>query len=321
MGTMINNWDRVVITCLPEYYRWNQWIFIQIFKKGLIYQGKALSNWCPSCQTVLANENVVDGKCWRCDSQVEQKQVPQWFIKITKYAERLLWGVEPAVDWPQSVREGQNNWIGKSEGAEIKFKIKNQKLKIDEEKYINVFTTRADTLFGVTALVLAPEHWLINEILNPLRFRGQAKFKIQKDKLEEIKKYVNQAMKKQEQERLEQVKAKTGVDTGLKAIHPLTGEEIPIWVADYVLGWYGEGAVMMVPAHDERDYEFAQKFNLPIKVVILSDKNSKFKIQNSKLQFKIQNEWKNGAFTDYVVLVNYGEFTGLTSKEAIKKNY
>ncbi|MGB9883517.1 MAG: class I tRNA ligase family protein, partial [Microgenomates group bacterium] len=148
MGTMINNWDKVVITCLPQYYRFNQWIFIQMFKKGLIYQGKALSNWCPSCQTVLANENVVEGKCWRCDSQVEQKQVPQWFIKITAYAEKLLWKENPQVDWPQSVREGQNNWIGKSEGAEIEFKIKNSNLKI------KVFTTRVDTLFGVTALVL-----------------------------------------------------------------------------------------------------------------------------------------------------------------------
>ncbi|MFN4213026.1 MAG: leucine--tRNA ligase, partial [Microgenomates group bacterium] len=302
MGSMINNWDKAVITCLPEYYRWNQWIFLQMFKKGLIYKGQALSNWCPSCQTVLANENVVDGKCWRCDAQVEQKKVPQWFIKITAYGQRLIWPQNPAVDWPLSVREGQNNWIGRSEGTEIEFKVKSQKLKIKQDS-IKVFTTRADTLFGVTAIVLAPEHWLVQQIQN-LNLRSQ------NEKLREISNYVNQAKRKQEEERLREAREKTGVDTGLKAVHPLTGEALPIWIADYVLGWYGEGAVMLVPAHDERDYQFAKKYNLPIKNVILP---------LNHVDDGHEKRVAEKPFTDYGILVNSQEFNGLTSKEAIEK--
>lgn len=248
MGTMID-WSHEAITCLPEYYKWNQWIFIKMFERGIAYRGKVLSNWCPVDQTVLANEHVEDGKCWRCGTVVEQKEVEQWFLKITEYADELLWDYvdkkqSNGVDWPRSVREGQNNWIGRSEGAEVEFKIK------DSESVISVFTTRPDTLYGATFLVVAPEHEILSLTSSS-----------------EVKAYVAKAGKKTELERKEQ-KEKTGVFTGLYAIHPLTGDEIPVWVADYVLKAYGTGAIMAVPAHDERDFEFASAFGLEVKQVI-----------------------------------------------------
>ncbi len=310
------DWEREFSTTDPEYYKWTQWLFIQFFKMGLLYKKEIPVYYCPSCKTGLAEEEVLpDGTHERCQKPITRKTLPQWVFQITKYADRLLEDLKD-LDWPQGILEMQKNWIGRSEGAEIKFKIKNQKLKINEEKFIKVFTTRPDTLFGVTALVVAPEHWLIDEILN-----YQPTDKIQKEKLEQIKKYVQEAKRKLDLVRTDLTKEKTGVDTGLKAIHPLTGEEIPIWVADYVLGWYGEGAVMVVPAHDERDYEFAKKFNLPIKVVITENQKSIRQLadKNQKLQLEIKNEQINKAFTDYGVLVNSGKFNGLTSQEAIKK--
>ena len=290
------DWDKEFSTTDPSYYQWTQWLFIQFFKMGLLYKKEMPIYYCPYCKTGLAEEEVLPNNAHeRCGKEVERRTLPQWVFKITAYAKRLLEDLKD-LDWPEGILQMQKNWIGRSEGAEIKFKI-------DENKFIKVFTTRADTLYGVTALVVAPEHWLIEEIKDQ-------KFKIENKKLKEILEYVEQAKKKMDLVRTDLAKEKTGVDTTLKATHPLTSEKIPIWVADYVLGWYGEGAVMVVPAHDERDYQFAKKFNLPIKVVVLPKENSKF---------KIQNEWKKGAFVDYGYLVNSGEFSGLESKEAIKK--
>ncbi len=256
------DWSRKVVTADAEYYRWTQWLFLEFFKKGLAYKKRASVNWCPSCQTVLANEQVVEGKCERCGTEVIQKDLEQWFFKITDYADRLIDDLE-SLKWPEAIKESQRNWIGRSEGAEIEFKIQNLPTRevgsnLKSEDSIKVFTTRADTLFGVTYLVLAPEHELISKIKNQI------------SNFEEIQKYVEETKSKTEIERTDAKKAKTGVELkGLKAIHPATGEELPIWVADYVLGNYGTGAVMAVPAHDERDFAFAQKYNLPMKEVVL----------------------------------------------------
>lgn len=270
------DWSRKVITSDPEYYKWTQWLFLELFKKGLAYKKKALVNWCPSCQTVLANEQVVNGKCERCDSEVVQKDLEQWFFKITDYAERLLADMDN-LDWPEPIKEAQRNWIGKSVGTVIDFKIQHSSQKDAEETQNNpeniqqssasiqrsfatsveVFTTRADTLFGATYIVLAPEY---KEIEN---------LKLKIENWDEVQDYINGAKRKTEIERTDVKKEKTGVEIeGIKAVNPATGEEIPVWVADYVLGNYGTGAVMAVPAHDERDFEFAKKYNLPIRQVI-----------------------------------------------------
>ncbi len=247
MGSMMNLTD-LVITCEPEYYRWNQWIFLKMYEKGIAYRGTAISNWCPFDKTVLADEHVEGGKCWRCGNTIERKEVAQWFLKITEYADRLLWpdfakastgkNDKPSVDWPISVRVGQNQWIGKSEGLLIKF---------DE---IEVFTTKPETVDGATFVVLAPEHELVG------RFTTDEHKK-------EVEDYVKKANSKSELERKEN-KEKTGVFTGSSVKNPVTGKKIPVWVADYVLVGYGTGAIMAVPAADERDREFAEKFKLPI---------------------------------------------------------
>jgi leucyl-tRNA synthetase len=245
------DWDREITTCEPDYYKWNQWIFLKMFEKGLIYRKKAPVNWCPSCKTVLANEQVIEGKCWRCDTQVIQKEIPSWFIKITAYAERLLDDLKILEGkWPERVLTQQKNWIGKSEGAEIVFKV------LDKEKEIVVFTTRPDTIFGVSFLVLAPEHPLTLELAKGTPMEQQVKNFIEK-------------IKKMPVEERRKVKEKEGVFIGRYAIHPLTEELIPIWTANYVLYEYGTGAIMAVPAHDERDYEFAIKYGLPIKTVVI----------------------------------------------------
>ena len=294
----------------PDYYKWNQWIFLKMLEKGIAYKGKYLSNWCPFDQTVLANEAVEAGKCWRCGNEVEQKEIEQWFFKITEYADRLLWEntneeVSNGVRWPVSVRTAQNDWIGKSQGIEITYDIK------DSEEKVSVFTTRPDTNFGATFIVLAPEHGIVAKLLN-----GQ--LKIDNGQLEAINNYVERSKKRSELERKEN-KEKTGVFTGLYAINQLTGYEMPIWVADYALMGYGTGAVVGVPGHDQRDYAFAVKFGLDVKVVILPEANSKFKIQNSKLQFKIQNDWVEGSYDGDGILINSGILDGLSTREAIKK--
>lgn len=240
------DWSREVITADPAYYRWTQWLFLQFYKKGLVYRKETAVNWCPKDLTVLANEQVVDGRCERCGAEVEQRTMPQWNIKITDYADRLVDDLE-GLDWPRQIKEAQKNWIGRSDGAEIDFSLTNGET-------LTVFTTRPDTLYGATYMVIAPEHLLAKNCGD-----------------EEVKRYVAAARKKSELERSEQ-KEKTGVELkGVKAINPATKKEIPIYVADYVLGGYGTGAIMAVPAYDERDRAFAQTFNLPIKEIELAD--------------------------------------------------
>jgi leucyl-tRNA synthetase len=244
------DWQREVNTTDPEYYKWTQWIFLKLFEKGLAYEAEVPVNWCPSCKTVLANEEVAEGHCERCESAVERKNLKQWVLKITAYADRLLKDLDD-LDWPEKVKEMQKNWIGRSEGAEINFPVENSSLKI------KVFTTRADTVPGVTYLVLAPEHPLITQlearIQNPLQ----------------VKEYIEKAKAKSERERLAELREKTGVELkGIKAINPFTNKEVPVWISDYVLSGYGTGAIMAVPAHDQRDFEFAKTFGLPIIQVI-----------------------------------------------------
>ena len=264
MGTMVNNWDDLVVTCLSEYYRWNQWIFLKMYEKGLVYRGKTLSNWCEFDQTVLANENIEDGKCWRCGKRVVQKEVEQWFLRITKYADRLEWPEKPKVDWPMSIRVGQNNWIGKKEGINMDYPVKNS------DEIITCFTT-APVNFAMTFIVLAPDHKLVNKILI-------GDIKVDSDKKEEIKKYIKKALAKTEQQRLVDVKKKTGVFTGLFATNQIAGWDVPIWVSDFVVGEVGTGAVQGCPGHDYKDFEFAKKFGLPIIRVVVGPDGDKSKI-------------------------------------------
>ncbi|HTL39809.1 MAG TPA: leucine--tRNA ligase [Methylomirabilota bacterium] len=242
------DWSREINTTDPEYYKWTQWLFLQFYKKGLAYEATGLINWCPKDKTGLANEEVVDGCCERCGTPVEKKELRQWYLKITDYAEKLLEGLK-TLNWPEPVKIQQENWIGKSEGAEIEFEIEGSNSKI------KVFTTRPDTLFGATYMVLAPEHPLVEQITTEQQ-KGM------------VEKYVNETKNKSELQRSALEKEKTGVFTGAFAINPATKEKIPVWIADYVLGNYGTGAIMAVPAHDERDMEFAKKYKLPIKTVI-----------------------------------------------------
>jgi len=280
MGSMID-WSKVTVTCDPQYYRWNQWIFIEMYKRGLAYRSKTLSNWCESCQTVLANENVENGNCWRCGNPVVQKEVAQWFLKITEYADRLEWSEKPSVDWPDSVRIGQNNWIGKSSGAEIVFTVS------DSELNVKVFTTRPDTIYGATALVLAPEHSALTHL--------QKEGKLVNDK--NVQAYIEKTKSKNEEER-KMNKEKTGVFTGVYAVNPVNGEKVPVWIADYVLSSYGHGAIMLVPAHDERDFAFAKQFGIEIKQVIESEEMP---------------------FVGEGTVMNSGNFDGLKTKECKEK--
>ncbi len=248
------DWDREINTASPEYYKWTQWLFIQLFRKGLAYRAKAKVNWCPNDQTVLANEQVVDGKCERCGAEIEQKEMEQWFFRITDYADRLLADLE-GLDWPASTIKRQEDWIGKSEGAEIEFRIKNKESGIKDAGVIRVFTTRPETIFGATFLVISPElaaKW-IREGWQPTM---------------EVESYIKKSLKKKELERIGKTKDKSGIFTGVQAVNPATKKEIPIWVADYVLAGYGTGAIMAVPAHDERDFEFAKKYKLLVKRVV-----------------------------------------------------
>ena len=285
------DWTREVVTCAPEYYRWTQWIFLKFFKAGFAYQADTAVNWCPSCKTVLANEQVKEGKCERCESAVTQRKMKQWLLKIRDFDEELLHGLE-GLPWPEEIKQAQRNWIGRSEGALIKFKVQSSKFKSE----IEVFTTRPDTLFGATYVVLAPEHSLIENLESGIQ------------NLEEVKKYVEHAKTKTELERGQLQKEKTGVELkGITAINPATKEEISIWIADYVLMGYGTGAIMAVPAHDGRDYAFAKKFNLPIREVIAPRAG----VEN----FQPLQEAYEGEGT----LINSGDFNGLSSGEAISK--
>jgi len=278
------DWDREVTTCNPEYYKWNQWIFLKMFEKGIAYRKSAIVNWCPHDLTVLANEQVIEGKCWRCGTPVVQKEIPSWYLKITDYAERLLEDLEKLKGkWPSQVLIMQENWIGKSEGATIKFPIK------DSPDYIEVFTTRPDTIFGVTFMALAPENPLVLDLAKDTPY------------FEEVKAFVDKIKAMSTKER-GIVEEKEGVFTGKYAINPLTNEEIPIYAANYILWGYGTGAIMAVPAHDERDFEFAKKYNLPIKVVV-QPKDKEWDFEKS-------------AYEEEGILVNSGEFSGLESLKA-----
>ncbi len=302
------DWDREITTSSPEYYKWTQWIFIKLYEKGLAYKKKAHVNWCESCQTVLANEQVVNGKCDRSGDEVVQKELEQWFFKITEYAEELLEGLDE-LDWPESIKHMQRNWIGKSEGAEIDFSIK------DEESKIKVFTTRPDTIYGATYMVLAPEHELVEEL---------------KDKIEnykEAEKYIKSSGKKTDLERTDLNKDKSGIELkGIKAINPASGEEISIYIADYVLSSYGTGAIMAVPAHDERDHEFAKKYNIPIQCVIdppegfIDVDGDSLPDEKEKIQEKIKKiRLGNDFYSDEGIMINSGEFDGMNSDEAKEK--
>jgi len=248
------DWGRELSTAHPGYYKWTQWLFIQLFKNKLAYRAKAKVNWCPKDQTVLANEQVINGKCERCGSTIEERDMEQWFFKITDYADRLLDGLK-GLDWPAPTIKRQEDWIGKSEGALIKFSLKGISGQKDGDHFVEVFTTRPDTIFGATFIVIAPE--LAEKWIN-VGWKAS----------DEVKAYVKRSLSMTERERMEKVEDKTGVSAGIFAVNPASKEEIPVWVADYVLGSYGTGAIMAVPAHDERDFAFAKKFNLPIKIVI-----------------------------------------------------
>lgn len=245
------DWSREVNTTAPEYYKWTQWIFLQMFKQGLAYEDNSPINWCPKCKTGLANEEVVDGGCERCETKVEKKDIRQWILRITEYADRLLKDVD-LLDWPEKIKEMQRNWIGKSEGHKFDFEVE------DHEYTIDVFTTRIDTLYGATFLVLAPEHPFVQKITTP-------------EQKEAVKKYQEQSHQKSDLERESLEKEKTGVFTGAHAINPASGDRLPIWIADYVMMSYGSGAIMAVPAHDERDFAFAHKYDLTIREVISPD--------------------------------------------------
>ncbi len=284
------DWSRELATSHVEYYRWNQWLFLQMYKKGLAYRKKSFVNWCPECNTVLANEQVENGKCWRHgDTDVEQKSLAQWYLKITDYAQELLDSI-PDLEWPERVKTMQENWIGRSEGTTITFQVKEH-----PEITLETFTTRPDTAFGITYLVIAAEHPLIEELI-----KDQPE-----EKKQEIKKFVKETKAKTAIERTAEGKEKNGVPLGVNAINPLNGEEFPLWVADYVLYEYGTGMVMAVPAHDNRDFAFAQKYDLPIKVVV------------SPEDHKLDSEKMVRAYTEPGVLVNSSKFDGLHKDEAI----
>ena len=271
------DWDREIATCRPEYYKWEQWFFTELYKKGLVYKKNSTVNWCPNDVTVLANEQVHDGCCWRCDTPVEQKEIPQWFIKITDYAEQLLGGLDQLPQWPDMVKTMQRNWIGRSEGVEITFDV------ADTAEKVAVYTTRPDTFYGVSYLGIAAAHPLAD---------------LAAEKNPELAEFIREAKNAKVAEADLATMEKKGMATGLLAIHPLTGEKLPIWVANFVLMHYGTGAVMAVPAHDQRDFEFAQKYDLPIKQVIAP-------LADEEIDLTKQ------AFVEHGKLVNSAEFDGL----------
>ena len=280
----IYDWNRELVTCLPDYYKWTQWFFLKFYHAGLAYRAEAPVNWCPKCQTVLANEQVVgEGFCERCGTPVTKRELQQWFFRITKYAEELL--DHSHLDWPERVKTMQKNWVGKSEGAEISFRLEHEGV---EQKRIKVFTTRPDTIFGVTFFLLAPEHPLVSQLTMPER-KG------------EVEEYIAWCRRQTEYDRVALGREKTGVFLGSYVVNPLSGERVPIWIADYALPTYGTGAVMAVPAHDERDLEFARKFKLPVRVVIAPPDWS--------------GEELTEPYTESGTMVNSGEFSGLPSEQ------
>ena len=283
------DWDREVTTCKPDYYKWTQWIFLQLYKKGLVYKKEAAVNWCPDCGTVLANEQVIDGKCWRCDSEVEKKYLSQWFVKITAYADELLKDLDLLKGWGDNVKTMQANWIGKSHGAIFRFPVVDA--PSGEKIEVPVYTTRPDTVHGITYLVVAPEYKDIEKLTTS-------------ENKDAVEQYRANARKMSEIERLSTDRTKTGVPLGTHCKNPFTGEIFPLWTADYALVEYGTGAVMAVPTHDTRDFDFAKKYNLPMKVVIQNPDNP--------------SNCENEAYTEEGVLINSNEFNGMKNTEAKK---
>jgi len=283
------DWDREVATCHPDYYKWTQWMFLQLYKNGLAYKKKSYVNWCPSCQTVLANEQVVNGKCERCKSDVTKKDLEQWFFRITNYAQRLLDDIEKLKGWPDKVKTMQQNWIGRSEGVEVNFKVDGM------DKSVTVYTTRPDTIYGVTYVVIAPEHPIVKELIAGTQQK------------EECEKFIEKMSYLNEITRTSNETEKEGVFTGRYVINPLNGDKVPLYLANYVLAEYGTGVVMAVPAHDQRDFDFSKKYNLPIKVVI--------EPKDQKLDPAVMTH----AFEEVGYLVNSDKFDGTRSDEAISK--
>ena len=293
-------WGREIATCLPEYYKFNQWIFLKMFERGLAYRKRSTVNWCPSCQTVLANEQVVDGACWRCGSAVVARDLEQWFFRITQYADELLKGLETLTDWPEKVVVMQRNWIGRSEGARVKFPLADPPDVADPHvvsgfsrtSHVEVFTTRIDTIYGANFIVLAPEHPLVDQFAaaasDPAAFRARA-----------------QAFRSQDREA--RMGGKEGFDTGRQAINPFTGKAVPIWIANFVLGEYGTGAVMGVPGHDQRDFEFAKAYKLPITIVV------------QRADAPLSADTLTEAHTGEGMLVSSGEYDGLPWEEANRR--
>jgi leucyl-tRNA synthetase len=277
------DWKRELATCDPDYYRWEQWLFTRLFRKGLVYRKTAPVNWCPNDLTVLANEQVIEGRCWRCDTEVERKDIPQWFMKITDYADELLADLDKLEGWPEQVRTMQRNWIGRSEGVEISFAIEGR------AEALKVFTTRPDTLMGVTYVAVAAEH--------PLA-RAAAK------RAANVASFIKECQASGVAEATLETMEKKGMDTGFKAIHPVTGDRVPVFIANFVLMGYGEGAVMAVPAHDQRDWEFAHQYGLPLRQVI------------APVSTDTEVELRARAFTDKGMLIDSGEFSGLSSQKA-----
>ncbi len=286
------DWDREVATCKPEYYKWTQWLFLQLYKKGLVYKKEAAVNWCNECGTVLANEQVIDGKCWRCDSTVEKKYLSQWFIKITDYADVLLEDLDKLTGWGDNVKTMQANWIGKSKGAIFKFPVVDA--PNGETIEVPVYTTRPDTVFGITYLVVAPEYKDIEKLTTPENQKAVEEYRANARKMSEI-------------ERLSTERVKTGVPLGTHCKNPFNGEIFPLWTADYALVEYGTGAVMAVPTHDTRDFAFAKKYKLPMKVVIAPENNTNLDV-----------DAMTDAYTEAGVLVNSGEFNGIKNNKAKK---
>jgi len=285
------DWEREVATCKPDYYKWNQWFFLKMVERGLAYKKMSAVNWCPSCETVLANEQVIDGACWRCGTSVIQKELEQWFFKITAYAEELLSGCDRLSGWPERVLSMQRNWIGKSVGVEADFPLAGQ-----AGQAIRIFTTRQDTLFGATFIALAPEHPMVEEIV-----RG-------KKEAAAVREFAARIQKQDRTVRAAEENEKEGIFTGAHAINPMTDERIPIWLGNFVLMEYGTGAIMCVPAHDQRDFEFAKKYNIPVRVVIQNPEGT------------LKSDELTAAYADEAgTLVRSGKFSGLTPHEAREK--
>jgi len=282
------DWDRQIQSCSEDYYKWNQWIFLKFYEKGLAYRKNAVVNWCVSCDTVLANEQVEDGKCWRCKNEVTEKELEQWFFKITDYADQLLEDLDKLEQWPERVKTMQKNWIGKSHGVNVNFKIK------DTKKSISTFTTRPDTIFGVTAMVFAVEHPMVLELIKGTKYEKSAI------------KFISETKKRSMKERTAEETEKNGIFIGKYCINPVNNEEIPIYVADYALMGYGTGAVMVVPAHDQRDFDFAKKYKLSIRIVITPQ------------QYDLKEDKMSRAYVEEGVLVNSGKFDGMKNLDAIE---